>query len=60
MLSKMPYDTILSEIKRIHLKKRHVKLSSVENKELMRLKRIKITRDYRTRKKMKKQAKSSI
>ena len=60
MFSKMPYDSILSEIDRIYQKKRQTELTSAENKELMRLKRIKITRDYRTRKKMKAQVRPTI
>ena len=53
MVSKLPYDKVVEQIDEFHQKKKMRKLTMDEKKELKRIKRIKITRDYRTRQKMK-------
>ena len=49
MVSKLSYDKVVEQINEFHQKKLMRKLTMDEKKELKRIKRIKITRDYRTR-----------
>ena len=49
MVSRMPYETIVSQISKFREKRSSVKLNQAEKQELLRLRRIKIARDYRSR-----------
>ena len=58
MVSRMPYETIVSQISKFREKRSTAKLTATEKMELRRLRRIKIARDYRSRKRIK--AKASL
>ena len=49
MVSRTPYETIVSQISKFREKRSSVKLNQAEKQELLRLRRIKIARDYRCR-----------
>ena len=49
MVSRTPYETIVSQISKFREKRSSVKLNQAEKQELLRLRRIKIARDYRSR-----------
>ena len=53
MISKVPYDEVVNQIAELRQKKKEFKLTLTEKEELKRLVSLRITRDYRTRKKMK-------
>ena len=49
MNAKLPYEEIVSEISGLREKRTSVKLTLTEKKELRRLRRVKIARDFRSR-----------
>ena len=49
MVSRTPYETIVSQISKFREKRSTAKLNQAEKQELLRLRRIKIARDYRSR-----------
>ena len=49
MNAKLPYEEIVSEISGLREKRSSVKLTLTEKKELRRLRRVKIARDFRSR-----------
>ena len=51
MIARVPYDLIADQIAAIRLKRKSQPLTQAEKQELLRLRRIKISRDYRNRKK---------
>ena len=53
MNAKLPYDKLLSQISGFREKRAAVKLTLAEKKELRRLRRVKIARDFRSRSKLK-------
>ena len=52
MIARVPYDTISDQIEAIRLKRKSQPLTQAEKYELLRLRRIKISRDYRNRRKV--------
>ena len=52
MIARVPYDLIADQIAAIRLKRKSQPLTQAEKQELLRLRRIKISRDYRNRKKV--------
>ena len=52
MIARVPYDLIADQIAALRLKRKSQPLTQDEKHELLRLRRIKISRDYRNRKKV--------
>ena len=52
MIARVPYDTISDQIEALRLQRKSQPLTQAEKYELLRLRRIKISRDYRNRRKV--------